>query len=63
MVEFVYGPLAESPYLVGKPLRGDLEGHYGARRGQYRILYRVIEDEVVVIVIDIAHRADVYRPR
>lgn len=57
-IEFIYGPLAENPRRVGKPLRFDLAGLYSARRGDYRILYRI--DDVVTIT-GIEHRADVYR--
>jgi mRNA interferase RelE/StbE len=59
--EFIRGPLAEDPYRVGKPLRGRLEGRYLARRGEFRVIYRVFDDRVVVRVIHIAHRRDVYR--
>jgi mRNA interferase RelE/StbE len=63
VVEFLYGPLAENPQRVGKPLRGEFEGQHSARRGQYRIRYRILAEEVVVQVVDIAHRSDAYRPR
>ena len=59
VVEFIFGPLAENPHRVGKPLRFDLEGLHSARRGSYRVIYR-IEARVSIIAID--HRADIYRP-
>lgn len=59
-VELIYGPIAASPHRVGKPLRFDLEGLYSARRGDFRIVYR-ITDVVTIVALD--HRADVYRPR
>ena len=59
--EFIRGPLAENPYRVGKPLRGQLEGRYSARRGEYRVIYQIFDERVVVRVIHIAHRRDVYR--
>ena len=60
--EFMSGPLADHPYRVGKPLEGELAGRFGARRGEYRIVY-MIEDEVVTVtVLRIAHRRDAYRP-
>ena len=62
IVEFLYGPLAQTPHRVGKALKGDLEGLYGARRGDYRVLYR-IDNERTVTVIRISHRSDAYRPR
>lgn len=57
-VEFVYGPLAANPHRVGKALRFELEGLHSARRGDYRIIYR-IDDRVTITAIE--HRADVYR--
>lgn len=57
-IEFIYGPLATNPRRVGKALRFDLEGLHSARRGDYRIIYR-IDDRVTIIAIE--HRADVYR--
>jgi hypothetical protein len=41
VVEFLVGPLLEAPEKVGKPLRYELEGYSSARRGAYRIVYRV----------------------
>lgn len=59
-VEFIYGPLAQNPPRVGKPLRFELEGLHSARRGDFRIIYRVTE---VVTIVAIEHRADAYRSR
>lgn len=61
VVEFLVGPLVESPLVVGKPLRREQAGYLSARRGAYRVIYRVDEDERVVSVVRIDHRADVYR--
>jgi Cytotoxic translational repressor of toxin-antitoxin stability system len=59
--EFISGPLSEEPFRVGKPLRGPLHGLWSARRGQYRVLYRIDGDAVLVTVVSIAHRRDAYR--
>ena len=59
--EFIRGPLAENPHRVGRPLRGQLEGRFSARRGEFRLIYQIFDDRVVVRVIHIAHRCDVYR--
>ena len=61
VVEFVYGPLAENPHRVGKPLRFELEGKYSARRGAYRVIYQILETTVQVEVITVRRRADAYR--
>ena len=58
--EFVSGPLLDNPYRVGKRLRFELDGYYSARRGQYRVIYRVDEHDVIVHVIRISHRWDPY---
>jgi mRNA-degrading endonuclease RelE of RelBE toxin-antitoxin system len=63
IVEFLVGPLLESPARVGKPLQRELAGYHSARRGAYRIAYRILTDDHVVRVVRIEHRADVYRTR
>ena len=60
VIDFLYGPLAEDPHRVGKPLRLQLEGYWSARRGQYRVIYSIHDDEVLVRVVRISHRADAY---
>jgi len=57
------GAIAGNPGRLGKPLRFELEGYWSARRGPYRIVYRIDDDAHVVSVVAVAHRADVYRPR
>lgn len=54
--QFVTGPLLDDPHRVGKPLRFELEGFYSARRGQYRVIYSIDDDAVIVDVIKISHR-------
>ena len=61
-VEFIYGPLTENPYRVGRPLRFELEGLHSAHRGDHRIVYRIDEGERVLSILAIGHRADIYRP-
>jgi mRNA-degrading endonuclease RelE of RelBE toxin-antitoxin system len=60
VVDFLYGSLAAEPYRVGKPLRFELEGYWSARRGQYRVIYSIHDTQVLVRVVRISHRADVY---
>lgn len=61
VIEFITGPLLENPSRVGAPLRGALDGVWSARRGTYRILYRIEDEHREVIVLRVAHRRDVYR--
>jgi len=63
IVEFLVGPLLEDPKRVGRSLRREFAGYRSARRGAYRIIYRVIDEGAVVRVVRIEHRADVYRAR
>lgn len=45
----------------GKPLKGLLKGRYSYRVGSYRIIYRIERHALLVYVIDIGHRRDIYR--
>ncbi len=59
--EFISGPLASAPRRVGTPLRPPFEGHWCARRGEYRVRYEIHEAIHTVRVLDIDHRRDAYR--
>lgn len=63
VVEFIYGGLAENPRRVGHELTLELAGIHSARRGDFRVLYRINEDQEAVTVVNIDHRADIYRRR
>jgi mRNA interferase RelE/StbE len=53
--------LAENPYPPGcKKLAGD-EGFWRIRVGDYRVVYTVIQSKLVVLVVKIGHRREVYR--
>jgi mRNA interferase RelE/StbE len=54
--------LLDNPHRAGKPLPDDLDGIWPARRGTYRVLYRIREDSREVVVLRIDHRRDAYRP-
>jgi mRNA interferase RelE/StbE len=57
------GAIASNPRRLGKPLRFELEGCFSARRGPYRIVYRIDDPTRTVSVLAVAHRADIYRTR
>jgi mRNA interferase RelE/StbE len=63
VIEFLTGSLLREPRRVGKPLRRELAGVWSARRGTYRVLYRIRENTHEVIVLRVEHRSDAYRPR
>lgn len=52
--------LTTEPLKFGKPLRHSVKGYRRLRVGDYRVIYRVEEDKVIVIIVDIDHRKDVY---
>ena len=61
VVEFAFGDLSREPRRVGKPLRRELAGVFSARRGPYRVLYRIDDDVSTVSILRVDHRTDVYR--
>jgi mRNA interferase RelE/StbE len=60
VAEFVTGALLDNPHVVGKPLANELSGYHSARRGAYRVVYRIDDTARTVHVVRIDHRADVY---
>lgn len=46
---------------AGTPLRGELKGLHKYRVGAYRIIYEIRRTRLLVTVIDIGHRREVYR--
>lgn len=59
--EFIVGPLLDNPYRVGKQLRPPLADRYSARRGTYRVLYRINDEQLTVTVLTVLPRSDAYR--
>lgn len=60
-VEFLFGPLAHDPHRVGAPLRAPFTGQWRARRGEYRVRYRIDDSDRIIYVLDIDHRRNAYR--
>ena len=52
--------LGEQP-LAGSSLKGGLRGLRRIRVGDYRVVYELLADELVVLVVRVAHRRDAYR--
>ena len=61
VIALVTGDLVAAPRRVGKPLRRELEGLWVARRGTFRVVYRIDEANHEVVVLRVDHRRDVYR--
>jgi mRNA interferase RelE/StbE len=60
-METIDGPLTTNPHRVGKPLDEPFDGYHSARRGTYRIIYRINEDKHTVEIHSLRHRRDAYR--
>ena len=52
--------LAVNPKELGKPLKGEFQGYWRYRWGDYRVIYKISEQEILIIVLRISHRKDVY---
>jgi len=61
VLAFLQGPLAENPHRVGRALERELAGLHSARRGSYRVIYRIVDERVLVQVVKVGPRSDVYR--
>ena len=59
--EFITCPLLADPHRVGKRLPPPMDDRCSARRGTYRVIYRIDDKARAVTVVDVAHRRDVYR--
>ena len=52
---------ADNPRQQGKPLTGSRSGSWRYRVGDYRIVCKILDNRICVLVLDIGHRSDVYR--
>jgi mRNA interferase RelE/StbE len=59
--EFIVGPLLVNPQRVGKRLRPPLDDRHSARRGTYRVIYRIDDARHRVTVVAVVHRSEAYR--
>lgn len=59
-LEAAIDALASDPYQ-GKKLVGDLSGQWSLRVGSYRIIYEIFKDKLLIRVIDLGHRREIYR--
>jgi len=62
-LEFITGPLLDNPHRIGRRLSPPLDDRHSARRGTYRVLYRIDDHTRTVTVVLISHRRDAYRSR
>ena len=59
IAEFITATLPTDPHRLSKPSRYELSGWRVARRGDYRITFRILEDDRVLFIGRIEHRAHV----
>jgi mRNA interferase RelE/StbE len=52
--------LSQNP-KIGSPLVGKLKGLWKLRFSRYRIIYQIVERQLIVVVFEIQHRKDAYR--
>ena len=52
---------AQGPRQWGKPLRGDKKDLWRYRVGDFRLICDIQDDRVIVLVLEVGHRKDVYR--
>jgi mRNA interferase RelE/StbE len=50
----------ENPRLYGKALQGNLNDKWRYRVGDYRILAKIEDDVLVIVIIEVGHRKDIY---
>jgi mRNA interferase RelE/StbE len=54
--------LADNPRPAGaRPLKGEFVGHFRLRVGDYRVIYQIRDEVLIVVVVRIGHRKEVYR--
>lgn len=53
--------LVKDPIKLGKPLKHEWQGHYRYRcYDKYRVIYQVKSEEIIIIVVRVDHRKDIY---
>jgi len=61
--QFIKDTLAnlDNPRASGKALQGNLKGLWRYRVGDYRLVCQIYNSELIVMVLEIGHRKDVYK--
>ncbi|MBL1210005.1 type II toxin-antitoxin system RelE/ParE family toxin [Geminocystis sp. GBBB08] len=52
--------IQENPLLFGKGLQGNKQGLWRYRVGDYRVICRILDDELIILVVKVGHRKNVY---
>lgn len=60
LIAFIFEGLASDPRRRGKPLQRELSGYWSARRGEYRVVYRLDDETTTMYILKIGHRSHIY---
>ena len=52
--------LVRDPWNLGKPLKGNFKGFFRYRMGKFRIIYTIQEDRLLILVLKVGKRDEVY---
>jgi mRNA interferase RelE/StbE len=52
--------LAADPKELGKSLKGGFQGYWRYRWGNYRVIYKISEQEILILILRIGHRKEIY---
>ena len=52
--------LVLDPKELGKALKGEFQGYWRYRWGDYRVIYKISEREILILILRISHRKDAY---
>ncbi len=58
ILKALHKKLSLDPQGYGKPLTGEFKGLWRLRAGDYRVIYRIVKDEILVLVIKVGIRRD-----
>ena len=58
ILKVIYKKLASDPESYGNPLTGDFKGYWKLRVANFRVIYRIVRDEVLVMVVKVGIRRD-----
>ncbi|MEL1133803.1 type II toxin-antitoxin system RelE/ParE family toxin [Desulfitobacterium sp. THU1] len=50
----------DNPRLHGKALKGNLDSRWSYRVGDYRLLAEIQDSEVIILIVSVGHRREVY---
>lgn len=63
IVDKIENYLSIEPFSLGKPLKGHLKGFYRYRTGNYRVIYAIDKDKILILILKIGKRDIVYKNR